>query len=325
MNAAFRSRLGASLLTLLGLTLTTARADAQGLSSTPEGYQPGWQITVYKAGVQLAPSPGKPLTAFAAPAAGFDMGSYRGAVEEAFNFGLAYDAAGMLNIATKGKYALSAKASWLAEYLNAPETRCAISLAVDGAKPATWTGTIGSAAGEQSVTVDADLEPGLRKTDLHVACDKPLGSRFRIELALQAPGDSAVRPLGPIELLHAAPANPTIVPGEVAAQTPPPAAEMKPTPPAPMPRPTVSAQAPAAKVAISGQALVAVADIRVRSAPRENAPTLGILFAGQEVQVAGMTPDSEWYHLARGGYASAGFLKPEGSAGPPRPIARRRR
>ncbi|HLG89684.1 MAG TPA: SH3 domain-containing protein [Alphaproteobacteria bacterium] len=324
MNAAFRSRLGASLLILLGLSLTTARADAQGLSSTPEGYQPGWQITVYKAGVQLAPSPGKPLTAFAAPAAGFDMGSYRGAVEEAFNFGLAYDASGMLNIAAKGKYALSAKASWLAEYLNTPEARCAISLAVDGAPPATWTGAIGSVAGEQSVTVDTDLEPGLRKADLHVACDKPLGSRFRVELAMQGPGDSTARPLGPIELLHAAPPNPTIVPGTVAAETPSPAAEMKPTSPAPVPRSAASPQAPAAKIAISGQTLVAVADIRVRSAPRENAPTLGILPAGREVEVSGMTPDSEWYHLAQGGYASAGFLKPAGSAGPPRPIARRR-
>jgi hypothetical protein len=322
MNAAFRSRLGVSLLAVFWLSLTTAGADAQGLSSTPEGYQPGWQITVYKAGGELAPTPGKPLTAFAAPAAGFDMGSYRGAVDEAFNFGLAYEAAGLLNIPGKGKYALAVKASWLAEYLTVAEARCQVSLAVDGAKPGSWTGAVGSAAGEQSVSVEADLDPGLRKADLRVACDKPLGSRFRVELALQAPGDSAPRPLGPIELLHAAPPNPTIIPGEVAAQTPPPAAAMKPTPPAPVPRPVAPRQEP--PTAPSGQALVAVADIRVRSAPQPNAPTLGILLAGQQVEVAGMTSDSEWYRLARGGYASAGFLKPAGSAGPPRPTAGRR-
>ena len=320
MNAAFRSRLGASLLAVFTLNLTMARADAQGLSSTPEGYQPGWLVTVYKAGGELAPTPGRPLTAFAAPAAGFDMGSYRGAVDNAFDFGLAYDAAGALNVGAKGKYALTVHASWLAEYLKAPEARCAISLTLDSAKPAAWSGTVGSAVGEQSVAVDADLDPGLRKVGLHVACDKPLGSRFRVELALQAPGDSASRPLGPIELLHAAPESAATLPGEVAMHAQP-LAETRSTPQAATALRTAAPPSPA----VSGEALVAVADIRIRSAPRPNAPTLGILRAGQEVKVAGLTPDSTYYHLARGGYASAGFLKPPGAAGPPRPIAQGRR
>lgn len=335
MNAAFWIRLGSSMLALAALNLTIQLANAQGVSATrvsttPDGYQPGWQITVRKTGGELAPAPGRPLAEFAAPASGFDMGSYRGAVEEAVTSGgLVYDAAGVLSVGTKGKHALTVKASWTAEYLKVPEARCTLSLMLDGAKPANWSGTIGSAAGEEPVEVDADLDPGLHKADLHVACDKPLGSRFRVELALQAPTESASRPLGPIELLHAAPTLPPTVPGVVATRTPPAAPEPTP-PPQPAQRSTSEAapgrapteQAPTEQ-APTGGALVAVADIRIRAAPRANAATVGILFAGQEVKIAGLTQDSAWYRLARGGYAAAGFLKAPGSAGPPRPITRR--
>src|SRR6185369_6854505 len=117
--------------------------------------------------------------------------------------GLAYDASGALNVATAGAYRFRVTAGWDAGDA-AKAGACAVSFAVAGAKVVNWSGPVGAEAGHQVIEGRADLQAGPQPAALHVACDQPQGARFRVELALQAPGDSDLRPPGFQDIMHGA-------------------------------------------------------------------------------------------------------------------------
>lgn len=298
---------GMRALAILVATLTTLGAKAQGVSTQPAGSQPGWLVTVGRAGDDLGRTTASPLATFAAPASGFDLGSYRGAVEKAAAYGLAYDAKGLLNVQSGGPYKIRVTASWDGAEAGSTEAHCAVKLRVEAADLIDWNGAVTAERGRQELDGSVDLQPGPHDAALHVACDQPLGSRFRVDVALKAPGDADPRPPGPFDIVHAGT-------GATAMRAPPPSS-------APPPSPPPAGPAPGAPDQANRQTLVATTDLRIRDEPRETARTVGRLLAGQSVDVLGPAPDPAWYRLAQGGYASAGFLKQAGAAGPPRPAS----
>ena len=308
---------GMRALVILAATLTTLGAKAQGLSTAPST-QPGWLVSVGKAAEDLGRPAASRLASFAAPAAGFDLGSYRGAVESAAAYGLSYDAKGMLGVQAAGAYKFRVTASWEAGDPGTAAAHCTVGLRVDTADLVNWSGAVTADQGQQASDGATDLQPGPHEATFHVACDQPLGSRFRVDLALSAPGDSGLRPPRPDEIAHPATGAAGMHVAQPAPPTPPPPASLpQPAPEQPLPPQQIGPPPEGAQ----GQMLVATTDLRVRAEPRPDARAIGRLLAGQSVEVLGPASDPAWYRLAPGGYAASAFLRPAGAAGPPRPAA----
>lgn len=307
-NKQNRHRLAVFIGFALGLTGLTARAQTQ--FNAPPGYLPGWWINVQKAGQDLGEPQGARLVGFAAPAAGFDMASYRDQAPSRFDFGLAYDATGALNLAEGGVHQLAANVTW-SEDPGAAEAHCALSMTVEGKPIADWRGPIAATAGTAEAKGDADLPAGLHPVALKVACDQPLGGRVAIAVRIKGPSESDPRPIGPTEIIHPGEARPAVA-AAVAPRIPPPA-------------PQIQAPAPRRADAAPATIMVAAIDLGIHQRPDRRSPKLGRLVYGQEVRVLGPLPDPAWTELADGGYVESGFLKPPGAAGPARPGPTQRR
>lgn len=283
-------------------------AGAQTALTPPAGYAAGWWIEVYKAGQDLDHPQGDRLAAFAAPAAGFDMGSYRDATPNRLDFGLAYTASGAINIAAAGQHRFVLNAGWTSES-GAAEAHCAFALAVDGVRVGAAQATITQQADHTIADGTTDLQPGLHPAELRVACDQSLGTRFVVALSIKTPSDQDPRPFGPVDVVHPTEQTRTAETTPSAAQPAQPPQQAEPGQPA--------------QPAQGGQTMTAVIDMTVREQPDNRARPVGHLVAGQQVAIAGPADEPGWVKLTTGGYVEAGFLRGPGEAGPARPATRR--
>jgi hypothetical protein len=293
-------------LFLVACWMASATAFGQAPVAPPQGYAAGWWIDVYKAGSDLDHPEGDRLGGFAAPAAGFDMASYRDAIPNRLDFGIAYTANGLLDVKAAGQHKLVLNAGWTSES-GAAEAHCAFALAIDGTRVSAAQATVTEQADHTVADGPADLQPGLHPAELRVACDRPLGARFVIAASIKAPGDEDPRPLGPVDIVHPTGQSQTAEAGAPAA----------PGAPSPAPAPSGGPAQPSE----GARTMIAVIDMTVREQPSNRAKQVGHLVAGQQVEIAGPAEEPGWVALAAGGYVEAGFLKAQGDAGPARPAA----
>lgn len=236
---------GLGIVFIVAFCLAATPVFADTSSDAPAGYQPGWQIQVRRAGPRLDQPTGKPLAQFAAPSSSFDMGSYRGAAARPFDYGVAYDAQGLLNIAAGGPHRIAATVGWDTGEPG-PEATCDLSLSLEGRTIAEWHGPILILPDTRTAQGNADLQPGLHPTQLRMACDRAVGARVAVAVTIKTPSDSDLRPLGPAEIVHpdsGAPAVADHTPPEARSGTqsgpppeqagPPPGPGTPPAPPVP--------------------------------------------------------------------------------------------
>ena len=313
-----RMRITVAALAVATECLLSARGWAEGGLSAPAGYQPGWTVEVRKAGSELDRPAGERLTSFVAPAAGFDMGSYRDTSATRYEFGLAYAALGMLNVPAAGDYRIGVAAAWTA----APgetDARCGLRLTVAGKIVADWRGPITADAGRRAPQGDIALQPGLHPAELKVACDRALGARLGIAVLIKAPPDRDLRPAGPVDIVHGPGTPAAILEAAVAPASPPARPPAGPIPLGAAPPPALPEAAPPQPVP-GAATLVTTIDLSIHDQPDRHSRRIGRLVVGQAVAVAGPAPDPAWVQLAQGGYVEAGYLKPADQAGPARPV-----
>src|SRR5579859_1622295 len=205
MNAK-RNRLVATLFLAAvwatsGPTAPAQTDNAQTALAPPAGYAAGWSVAVYKAGADLDHPQGDRLASFAAPAAGFDMASYRDATSNRLDFGIAYTASGVVNVAAAGQHRFVLNAGWTSES-GATEAHCAFALAIDGTRVTAAQATVTPQADHTIADGTTDLQPGLHPAELRVACDQSLGTRFVVAISVKTPSDQDPRPLGPVDIVH---------------------------------------------------------------------------------------------------------------------------
>jgi hypothetical protein len=254
----------------------------------PSGYQPGWQIDVRKAGPRLDQPVGKPLANFGAPSTRFDMGSFHAAVPQTVNYGVSYDAQGLLNISASGPHRIAAIVGWSAGEPG-PQATCQLSLSLEDRLIAAWKGPILILPDKRTAQGDAQLEPGLHPVQLRMACDRVVDARVTIAIMIKTPSDRDLRPMNPADIVHpgsspqgkAVQATPISVPPAGKAVDPPPGATT----------------------------MIATRTINIREKPMAGSRRVGQLKTGQKTQVLGPTPDPAWVQLNDGGFATSAYLK----------------
>lgn len=299
IRSAIRRGTALQMAAFVVLSLSTAAASARP-TTAPEGYQPGWQVDVRRADETLGQSYDTVIAQFTAPATGFDMGSYRAAASGQFDYGIAYDAQGLLNVTKGGPHRIAVSVGWTAG-VPGPEASCRMSLTVEGQVVSEWKGPLSILAGERTQQGAADLKAGLHPARLSLACDGPVEKRVSAVLEIKTPSDRDLRPLGPLDIVHAGSSAP-----------PPPAIADRAPPAAPSPRSLRNGTT----LPPGGMTMIATSNLIVREQPDKYSPQLGRLRAGQSLQVAGRSPDGNWMALADGGFVLASFLRLPGGARP---------
>lgn len=265
---------------------------AQSGLTPPAGQAAGWWVDVGPAAADLGAPPATRLGSFAAPAAGFDLGTYRDAVQQRIASGVAYDARGALQVATAGPHRIAVTGTWRADE-GADPAHCLAALTVEGRPVASWRADVGQGAGQQEADGIADLQPGLRAAELRLACDRPLGARLNLTLTIKGPADGGLRPIGPVEIVHAV--TGAAAQAAIASASPP------------------STPAAGQPTAPAGRAMVSTIDLTIRDRPDNAARSLGRVSAGQAVTVTGAPGGSGWVQLAEGGFVDGAFLRPAGT------------